>query len=154
MGTESEQLEQQARKARARLSGTIEELRLRTTGSGTPGQIVDQLADFASDGPVAEFLRNLAREARENPLPLTLIGIGVAWLIIASTLSARARAGRPAALPARAAGMPGESAGETVAAAPHSAETREVITPPTIAGEPRQAPRQQAPAREPAYEQR
>src|SRR5947208_16581231 len=34
--------------------------------------------------------RNLAREVRENPLPLVLIGIGIAWLMVASSRSSRA----------------------------------------------------------------
>jgi hypothetical protein len=87
MATQSEQLEQQARHHRARLSETIEALRDRMT----PGQVVDQVADYAQHGPATEFFRNLGREIRENPLPLTVIAIGVAWLIMASNLSSRAR---------------------------------------------------------------
>jgi hypothetical protein len=86
METKSEQFEEQARRARARLSETAEALRTRMT----TGEVVDQFADYARQGPPAQFFRNLTREAVENPLPLTLIGIGVAWLIIASRLS-RAR---------------------------------------------------------------
>jgi hypothetical protein len=81
MGTQSEQLERKAHQVRTRLTETLEELR----AGMTPGQVVDQLAD-------AEFFRNLAREIRENPLPLPLIGAGFAWLIIASSQSSRARA--------------------------------------------------------------
>jgi hypothetical protein len=88
MGTQSEQLERKAQQARARLTETLEELR----AGMTPGQIVDQLADYARDGPAAEFFRNLARQIWENPLPLTLIGAGIAWLIIASSQSSRTRA--------------------------------------------------------------
>jgi hypothetical protein len=88
MGTQSKQLERKAHQVRARLTETLEELR----AGMTPGQVVDQLADYAREGPVAEFFRNLAREIRENPLPLALIGAGVAWLIIASSQSSRARA--------------------------------------------------------------
>jgi hypothetical protein len=88
MGTQSEQLEREAHQVRVRLTKTLEELR----AVMTPGQVVDQLADYAREGPAAEFFRNLAREIRENPLPLTLIGAGVAWLIIASSRSSRARA--------------------------------------------------------------
>jgi hypothetical protein len=88
MATQSEQLEQQARQQRDRISETIEALRDRMT----PGQVVDQVANYAQEGRAAEFLGNLGREVRENPLPLTLIAIGVAWLIIASSLSSRARA--------------------------------------------------------------
>jgi hypothetical protein len=88
MKTQCAQLERESHKGRARLSQTLDELRARIT----LGQVVDQLADYARHGQTAEFLHNLARDVRENPLPLTLIGAGVAWLIIASSLSARARA--------------------------------------------------------------
>jgi Protein of unknown function (DUF3618) len=74
MGAKSEQLEREAHQTRDRLLETLDELRARTT----PGQLVDQLADYVREGPAAEFFRNLAREVRDNPLPLCLIGIGVA----------------------------------------------------------------------------
>jgi hypothetical protein len=86
MEPQSEQLRREAEEARWQLSATLEELRDRIT----PGRVVDQLIDYTRDGPVAEFLRNLGREARENPMPLALIGIGVAWLIIASNRKSRA----------------------------------------------------------------
>jgi len=86
MANQSEKLEREAGRTRAQLSETLEELRARMT----PGQVIDQLIDYAREGPAAEFGRNLAREVRENPLPLVLIGIGVAWLIAASSRSSRA----------------------------------------------------------------
>src|SRR5438094_941840 len=82
----SEQLEHEAEGVRAELASTLDELRLRMT----PGRIVDEAVDYARDTPVAEFLRNLARDAREHPLPLLLIGAGIAWLVIASSLRPRA----------------------------------------------------------------
>jgi hypothetical protein len=85
MGTQSEQLERKARQVHTRLT---EEL----CAGMTPGQVVDQLADYPRGSPAAEFFRNLARQIRENPLPLTLIGAGLAWLIIASSQSSPARA--------------------------------------------------------------
>jgi hypothetical protein len=88
METQSEQFERKVHQARARLTETLEELR----AGMTPGQVFDQFADYARKGPAAEFFRNLAREMRENPLPLTLIGAGITWLIIASSQSSRARA--------------------------------------------------------------
>jgi hypothetical protein len=86
MEPQSEQLKREAEEARWQLSATLEELRDRIT----PGRVVDQLIDYTRDGPVAEFLRNLGREAREYPMPLALIGIGVAWLIIGSNRTSRA----------------------------------------------------------------
>jgi hypothetical protein len=86
MESQSEQLEQEAEVTRWRLSQTLEELR----GRMTPGQAVDQLLDYTRNGPTGEFLRNLGREVRENPMPLVLIGIGIAWLMIASSRTSRA----------------------------------------------------------------
>jgi ElaB/YqjD/DUF883 family membrane-anchored ribosome-binding protein len=85
MGSQSEQLEQEADQTRAQLSATLGELRAQIT----PGQVIDRVVDYASEGPAAEFLSNLRREIRENPLPLVLIGIGIAWLMVASSRSAR-----------------------------------------------------------------
>ena len=80
MARQSEQLEREAEETRAQLAGTLDELRFRLT----PGQVVDQVGDYVRDGPAAEFLRNLAREIRENPIPVLLIAAGIGWLVIAS----------------------------------------------------------------------
>jgi len=65
---------------RGELAGSLAELRSRLT----PGQIVDQFTDYAREGPAAEFLNNLAREIRVNPMPVLLIVIGIAWLVLAT----------------------------------------------------------------------
>jgi hypothetical protein len=83
MTASSEQLEREIEKARDRMTEDIEELRLRIT----PGQFVDQIADYARDGAAGEFIANLGREIRENPLPLLLTVAGITWLIVASSLS-------------------------------------------------------------------
>ena len=59
MGTQSEQLERKAHQVHTRLT---EEL----CAGMTPGQVVDQLADYAREGPAAEFFRNLARQIWET----------------------------------------------------------------------------------------
>jgi hypothetical protein len=86
MESQSEQFEREAEETRWQLAGTLDELRDRMT----PGRVVDQLVDYTQDGPAAEFLRNLGREVRENPMPLVLIGIGIAWLMVASNRTSRA----------------------------------------------------------------
>ena len=77
----SEQLEREAEVARSNLAADLDELRHRMT----PGQIVDEVTDYARDTPVAEFARNLMRDLRENPLPLLLIGAGIAWSVFNSS---------------------------------------------------------------------
>src|SRR5947207_7438064 len=86
MTSQSEQFEREAEETRWQLAGTLEELRDRMT----PGRVVDQVIDYTRDSPAAEFIRNLGREVRENPMPLVLIGIGIAWLMVASSRSSRA----------------------------------------------------------------
>jgi uncharacterized protein DUF3618 len=99
MKSQSEQFEREAEETRWQLAGTLEELRDRMT----PGHVVDELVDYTRSGPAAEFLRNLGREVRENPMPLVLIGIGIAWLMAASSRTSRAAIASAADSVARAA---------------------------------------------------
>ena len=85
MKSQSEQFEREAEETRWQLAGTLEELRDRMT----PGYLVDELVDYTRSGPAAEFLRNLGREVRENPMPLVLIGIGIVWLMARSSRTSR-----------------------------------------------------------------
>jgi ElaB/YqjD/DUF883 family membrane-anchored ribosome-binding protein len=76
----SERLELETEEARARVTNTLEELRARAT----PGQLVDQVIDYARDSSGGAFFNNLGRQVVDNPLPIALLGMSVAWLAIAS----------------------------------------------------------------------
>ena len=78
MGERSERLRRETEQTRAQVAETLEELRTRIT----PGQVVDQLVDYAGDSGAGEFFRNLGRQAVNNPLPVTLMGAGLAWLML------------------------------------------------------------------------
>ena len=78
--TSSAQLEQEAEQTRSQLAQTLDELRDRIT----PGQLVDQAVDYAKDSGGGLFVRNLGRQATANPLPVALIGAGVAWLMLSN----------------------------------------------------------------------
>jgi hypothetical protein len=84
----TQQLELEAEQARRELAGTLDELRLRIT----PGAVVDQLLDYARTGSGAEFVRNLKRQAVSNPLPMTLVGTGLAWLMLAGSAAGESAA--------------------------------------------------------------
>ena len=66
MTRQSEQLEREAEEARAKLANSLDELRARMA----PGEIVDDVIEYARETPVAEFIRNLACDVRESPLPV------------------------------------------------------------------------------------
>lgn len=72
------QLEREAEQTRADLAHTLDTLRDRMS----PGQMLDQVIDYAREGEAAEMFANLRRQVIENPLPLGLAGIGIGWLMV------------------------------------------------------------------------
>ena len=85
MESQSVRLEREVEESRRLLSQTLEELRSRMP----PGRVIDQVIDYTRHGAAANFVRKLGREALENPMPLVVIGIGIAWLIVASGRTSR-----------------------------------------------------------------
>ena len=77
--THAEQLERETEQTRAEIADTLDELRARMT----PGHILDQLTDRMNAGATAAFARNLRDQAVNNPLPVALLGTGLAWLMVA-----------------------------------------------------------------------
>jgi Protein of unknown function (DUF3618) len=76
----SEQLERETENCRGQLADTLAELRERLT----PGQVVDQLVDYAQDTTGGLFYHNLKRQVANNPMPVALLGAGLAWLMLAN----------------------------------------------------------------------
>ncbi|MBA3448235.1 MAG: hypothetical protein H0T56_11630 [Pseudaminobacter sp.] len=72
------ELEREAETARARVVGTAESLRNKMT----PGQLIDEVTGMFSGGDGSAALRNLKAQMRDNPLPLTMVGAGLAWLML------------------------------------------------------------------------
>src|SRR3974390_3385541 len=74
----SELLEREAEARRLELAKTFDELRSRAT----PGHMLDQLVDYATESGGADFFRNLRDQTIANPLALGLVGAGLAWLMM------------------------------------------------------------------------
>src|SRR5690606_38457676 len=71
------EIEDETRAARLQVERDIAELEHRLS----PGQLMDQALDYLRHGNGAEFGRNFGRSVRDNPLPLALVGVGLAWLM-------------------------------------------------------------------------
>ena len=80
----SAELEREAEAVRAQMSETADTLQRKLS----PGQLVDEVTTYFknSDGRVA--LDNLSAQVRDNPLPLVLVGAGLAWLFMGGGPSA------------------------------------------------------------------
>src|SRR5438034_8552965 len=82
--TYSEQLERETQSCRGELADTLDELRARMT----PGEVVDQLVDYAKDTTGGLFFENLKQQVANNPLPVALMGAGFAWLMFGKGMKA------------------------------------------------------------------
>jgi Protein of unknown function (DUF3618) len=82
--THSEQLERETESCRNELADTLDELRARMT----PGEVVDQLVDYAQNTTGGLFFQNLKQQVASNPLPVALMGAGFAWLMFGKAVSA------------------------------------------------------------------
>jgi hypothetical protein len=85
MATETERLERETEQTRAQLEQTLGELRARMS----PGQLFDQATDYFRNSGGRAYLRNLREEVVHNPVPITLIGAGIAWLALSGAIGRR-----------------------------------------------------------------
>jgi len=72
------EIEREVEGTRARLTGTIEELK----GKVSPSNLMDQAVDYLRGSGGQEFVQNLGSSVRNNPLPVLLIGAGIGWLMM------------------------------------------------------------------------
>lgn len=75
-----EEIEREVERTRANVSSTIDEIQSRLT----PGQMMDQAVAYARTSLPADFGANLSNTVRDNPVPVALIGVGIAWLMSSS----------------------------------------------------------------------
>ncbi|GAB3537701.1 hypothetical protein GCM10027343_01510 [Noviherbaspirillum agri] len=72
-----EEIESDIERTRAEVSSTIDAIQSKLT----PGQMMDQAVAYARTSLPADFGANLGNAVRDNPLPVALIGVGLAWLM-------------------------------------------------------------------------
>jgi len=82
MSFETDRIEADVQQSRHRLNDTLSELGSRLS----PGQMLDEGLGLVQ-GQAGRFAGRLGRQIRDNPLPVVLIGAGIAWLAVASRQS-------------------------------------------------------------------
>jgi ElaB/YqjD/DUF883 family membrane-anchored ribosome-binding protein len=78
-----EDIEDDIERTRAEVSSTIDAIQDKLT----PGQLMDQAVEYFRHSGPADFGANLGNTVRDNPVPVALIGIGLAWLMMSGTRS-------------------------------------------------------------------
>ena len=85
------ELEHEAEAIRSRVADTAESLKAKLT----PGQIIDELTSVFSGSGGSDALSNLKLQVQENPLPLVMVGTGLAWLMFGKGPNPAARQSEP-----------------------------------------------------------
>jgi ElaB/YqjD/DUF883 family membrane-anchored ribosome-binding protein len=80
----SREIERDVEQTRARMTETLDELRARMS----PGQILDEVLDYAKGSGGRRMMHNVGRTLQDNPAPLLVIGAGIAWMMAAARPSA------------------------------------------------------------------
>lgn len=83
----SAEIERDVERTRDKLRDTLEALRDRAS----PGQLFEQVLDYAKESGAPDMMRNMGRAMRENPMPLLLIGVGVGWMMFSGRGGGRDR---------------------------------------------------------------
>lgn len=84
--TQTERLERETEQTRAEVEHTLEELRARMS----PAQLLDQATNYLRNSNGRAFVTNLRDQVVDNPLPVSLIGAGIAWLAVSGAIGRRA----------------------------------------------------------------
>jgi len=77
MNQSARDIEREVEASRASVEETVEALKDKMS----IGQIVDEASRFLGPNGGSEVLTSLGAQVRANPLPLALVGIGLAWLM-------------------------------------------------------------------------
>jgi ElaB/YqjD/DUF883 family membrane-anchored ribosome-binding protein len=90
-----EEIEDDIERTRAEVSSTIDAIQSKLT----PGQLMDQAVEYFRHSGPADFGANLGNTVRDNPMPVALIGVGLAWLMMSGQRSGDHYRSRYAARP-------------------------------------------------------
>lgn len=78
MNRSPDMIEKEVEQQRAKVEATLSALQDKLS----PGALADQATRFFSDADSGGFAQNLGTKVKDNPLPATLAGLGIAWLML------------------------------------------------------------------------
>ena len=88
-GRPPQEIQAEIDRARREMDGTLTAIEHRLS----PGQLIDQGMSYLRQNGAHEFVSNLSGQAKQNPMPVALVGIGIAWLMASGKLSTASEAG-------------------------------------------------------------
>jgi ElaB/YqjD/DUF883 family membrane-anchored ribosome-binding protein len=86
-----EEIQAEIERTRSELDQTLNAIEQRLT----PGQLVDQGLDYLRGSGARQYVQHLGESAKRDPIPLALVGIGLAWLMMVDRTRTKAAQGAP-----------------------------------------------------------
>jgi hypothetical protein len=71
------EIEREVQQSRAEIEHTLDAIQARLS----PGELVDQALGYLRGGRGVDFVRNLGDSVAQNPIPVALMGVGLAWMM-------------------------------------------------------------------------
>lgn len=75
-----EQIESEIEQTRAQMQSTLDQIQRKLS----PGQMVDEALSYLRHSGAGDFTSNFGATVRHNPVPVTLMSVGIAWLMMAT----------------------------------------------------------------------
>jgi hypothetical protein len=75
------EIEREVKAERAHVEETLDAIQERLS----PGQLVDQTVTYLRSSGGGDFFRNLGDTVRNHPAPVVLVGVGLAWMMVAAS---------------------------------------------------------------------
>ncbi|WP_207538123.1 DUF3618 domain-containing protein [Sabulicella rubraurantiaca] len=76
------ELEREVEQTRNNVSETLDTLREKLRPSQIMDEVMEEATDWIRGSGGTEFVSNLGATVRDNPLPVVLIGVGIAWMLL------------------------------------------------------------------------
>lgn len=76
-----EEIESEIQQTRLRVDDTIDAIQDKLS----PSQLMEQAIDYFRHSGSADFASNLGEAIKRNPVPVTLVGVGLAWLMMSGS---------------------------------------------------------------------
>jgi ElaB/YqjD/DUF883 family membrane-anchored ribosome-binding protein len=77
-GRSPDEIQQEIRETRSQMDSTLDAIQQRLS----PSSLTDEMIHYLRNGGANEFAHNLNEAVKRNPVPVTLMGIGLAWMMM------------------------------------------------------------------------
>lgn len=88
-----EEIELEIQETRSRVDDTISAIQDKIQDKFSPGPMLEQAMDYMRQNGTSDFIADLTDTIKKNPVPVAMVGIGIAWLMSSDNRHKASRTG-------------------------------------------------------------